>query len=99
MIEVARASQAAGKGPHSFCHSERSEESLFLFIGINRREIPRFARNDKINYFFRSLFRLRGFVLARTNTHRLKPAPLVLTIYFFPFVTSFCTRQLFMSAM
>jgi hypothetical protein len=22
---------------------------------LNRREIPRFARNDKINYFFRSL--------------------------------------------
>jgi hypothetical protein len=39
----------------SFCHSERSEESLFLFLGLNRREIPRFARNDKIGYFFRSL--------------------------------------------
>jgi hypothetical protein len=25
----------------------------------NRREIPRFARNDKINHFFRSLFSLR----------------------------------------
>src|ERR1700688_3114510 len=40
-----------------FCHSERSEESLFLFMELNRREILRFAQNDKINYFFRSLFR------------------------------------------
>src|SRR6202521_5334633 len=50
--------QTAEKGPHSFCHSERSEESLFLFMGLNPREIPRFARNDKINYFFRGLFSL-----------------------------------------
>src|SRR5271169_2276857 len=50
-----------GKTPHAFCHSERSEESLFLFMGLNRREIPRFARNDKINYFFRSLFSLWVF--------------------------------------
>ena len=24
-------------------------------MGLNRREIPRFARNDKINYFFRTV--------------------------------------------
>jgi hypothetical protein len=41
--------------PPTFCHSERSEESLFLFRGLNQGEIPRFARNDKINYFFRNL--------------------------------------------
>jgi len=50
------ASQSAEKTSPEFCHSERSEESLFLFMGPNRREIPRFARNDKKNYFFRSLF-------------------------------------------
>jgi len=50
------ASAAAEKAPPSFCHSERSEESLFLYLNLNRREIPRFARNDKINYFLRSLF-------------------------------------------
>jgi hypothetical protein len=55
LVLVEQASEAAEKGPHSFCHSERSEESLFLFMELNRREIPRFARNDKINYFFRSL--------------------------------------------
>src|ERR1700674_4329422 len=51
---------AAEKGPHSFCHSERSEESLLIFMGLKRREIPRFARNDKINYFFHSLFSLKS---------------------------------------
>jgi hypothetical protein len=59
---VAQASQTAEKTPPEFCHSERSEESLFLFMGPNRREIPRFARNDKIKYFFRNLFSLCGFV-------------------------------------
>src|SRR5258708_15295380 len=40
--------------PQPFCHSERSEESLLLFMSRNRREIPRSARNDKIKYFFSS---------------------------------------------
>jgi hypothetical protein len=40
--------------PH-FCHSERSEESFFLLLSLNPREILRFAPNDKINYFLRSL--------------------------------------------
>jgi len=44
-------------------------------------------------------FSLWGLVLARAKIHRLKPALLVPPAYFFPFVTSFCTRQLFMSAM
>jgi len=48
----------------AFCHSERSEESLILFVGVNLREIPRSARftvnvhrerNDKINCYFRGL--------------------------------------------
>jgi hypothetical protein len=56
---VAQASVAAEKGLYSFCHSERSEESLFLFMQLNRREILRFAQNDKVNYFFRSLLSLR----------------------------------------
>src|SRR6202521_1757972 len=58
LAQVAQASEAAEKGPPPFCHSERSEESLFLFMELNRREILRFAQNDKINYFFRSLFSL-----------------------------------------
>src|SRR5450759_3674988 len=43
------------KSAPPFCHSERSEESLFLFLDLNRGEIPRSARNDKIRYFFCSL--------------------------------------------
>jgi len=41
------------------CHSERSEESRFLFMELNRIEILRFAQNDKINYFFLRLRSLR----------------------------------------
>src|SRR6202521_5348276 len=63
------------KAPTPFCHSERSEESLFLFMELNRREILRFAQNDKINYFFRSLFSLPVFVCtSKFKTDRLKPA-------------------------
>jgi hypothetical protein len=38
-----------------------------LFLGSREeKQIPRFARDDKKSFFFRSLFSLRGFVLART---------------------------------
>ena len=60
------AKEAAEKGPHPFCHSEvvaATEESLLLYMALNRRVIPRFARNDKINYFFRSLKMLSDEVL------------------------------------
>src|SRR5579863_878484 len=77
------AKQAAEKGPHSFCHSERSEESLFLFMGLYRREIPRFARNEKINYFFRSLksacaitpqrLKMEAIACPRLICHSLQP--------------------------
>jgi hypothetical protein len=50
------ASQAAEKLKLlSFRGALRAEESLF-FLGFKQREIPHFVRNDKINYFFRSLF-------------------------------------------
>jgi hypothetical protein len=38
----------------SFRGALRAEESLFSCV-LERREIPYFVRNDKINYFFRSL--------------------------------------------
>jgi hypothetical protein len=53
-----QASHAAEKVLDPFCHSERSEESLFLLLALKQGEIPPFARNDKINYFFRSVFSL-----------------------------------------
>jgi len=41
--------QASGCGKGSlFCHSERREESLFDLSPRKEREIPRFARNDKM---------------------------------------------------
>ena len=39
----------------SFRAPTRSGRGISLFLGFNPREIPRFAQNDKINYFFRSL--------------------------------------------
>jgi hypothetical protein len=53
-LEVA-AEEAAEISVQHFCHSERSEESPFLLLSLNPREILRFAQNDKINYFFRGL--------------------------------------------
>jgi hypothetical protein len=45
-----------------------------LFLGFGEeKQIPRFARDDK-KHFFRNLFSLRGFVLAKFKTRRLKPA-------------------------
>jgi hypothetical protein len=35
--------------------SEAKNLSLFLFLYLNRREILRFAQNDRTTYFFRSL--------------------------------------------
>src|ERR1700674_2426157 len=57
-MKADRLNRLRKKGPTPFCHSERSKESLFLFMELNRREILRFAQNDKINYLFRSLFSL-----------------------------------------
>jgi hypothetical protein len=45
-----------GKTQSAVILSEAKNLSLFLFLYLNRREIPRSAWNDKINYFFRSLF-------------------------------------------
>ena len=67
-----------------FCHSERSEESLFDLSPRKEGEIPRFARNDKKGWhFFRKRFSLWGFESEGTKPHRLpfriaqgkKPAP------------------------
>ena len=57
---MGRASEDAEISVPHFCHSERSEESLFLLLSLNPREILRFAQNDKINYFFRGPFSLSG---------------------------------------
>ena len=47
-----------------FCHSERSEESVFPSSAVNRREIPRFARNNKEGSIFHSLMRAFAAIIA-----------------------------------
>jgi hypothetical protein len=71
---VAQASQLAEKLIYFVIPRRAARRGISLFLCLNRREIPHFVRNDKINYFFRSLFSLRGLVRARTNPHWLKPA-------------------------
>src|SRR5258708_35347062 len=57
----------------SFRGTLRAEESLIL-LTLEPGEIPHFVRNDKIAYFFRSLFRRYGPAfrewLARSNRER-----------------------------
>jgi hypothetical protein len=45
-----------GKTQSAVILSEAKNLSLFLFLYLNRREILRFAQNDKTRHFFRSLF-------------------------------------------
>src|SRR5712671_4350716 len=52
-----------GKTENSVILSEAKNLSLFLFLYLNRREILRFAQNDRTRPFFRSLFSLWGFEL------------------------------------
>jgi hypothetical protein len=56
-----------GKTYH-FCHSERSEESLFdLKVENKEREILRSAQNDKIKHFFRRLLSPQASATANSN--------------------------------
>src|SRR5579863_6312581 len=70
--------------PRHFCPSERSEEFLLLFSAPNRREIPRFARNDKRNSichflangcaaFIVFLFLCAGMRAAQARTEQVAP--------------------------
>jgi hypothetical protein len=43
--------QGAQSGPHDLCHSGLSEPSLFIFMGLNRKVIPRIAPNGKMSTF------------------------------------------------
>jgi hypothetical protein len=58
---------------------------LFVLLYLNRREILRFAQNDRTSHFFRGLFSLCPFVcelvaeVSRiSNPNRLKPVLLQL---------------------
>jgi hypothetical protein len=50
--------------------SFRAKRGISLFLGLNRREIPRFARNDKINSLFRSLFSRWVLIFAQVESSR-----------------------------
>ncbi len=65
---------ACGKTQIFVIPRRAARRGISLFLHLNRREIPRFARNDKIKYFFRCLFSLRGFGLIEPKIRRLKPA-------------------------
>jgi hypothetical protein len=43
-----------GKNQYFVIPRHAACRGISLFLGLNRREIPRFARNDKINHLFRS---------------------------------------------
>jgi hypothetical protein len=67
--------------PQIFVIARRAARpGISLCLRLNQGEIPRFVRNDKINYFFRGLFSLSGFDRARRDTKadRLKPILLAL---------------------
>src|ERR1700687_4008342 len=59
-----------GKTKNSVILSEAKNLSLFLFLYLNRREILRFAQNDRTRPFFRSLFSVWGLVLAIFVRHQ-----------------------------
>ena len=76
---VATGFTGCGKTQNSVILSEAKNLSLSLFLCLKRREILRFAQNDRTRPFFRSLFSLSPFVnrgkIARTKIKpdRLKP--------------------------
>jgi hypothetical protein len=76
LVYVARALQPAEKVFYSVILSGAKNLSFFVCLLLDRREILRSAQNDRNGEFFRSLFSLRGRVLARPKFRRLKPAPL-----------------------
>jgi hypothetical protein len=57
---VVRGFTGRGKTQHSVILSEAKNLSLFLFLDLNRKEILRFAQNDRLRAFFRSLFSRDG---------------------------------------
>jgi hypothetical protein len=54
--QLGSALQAAEKLKALSFRTKRGISPSFVFLLLNRREIPRFARNDRIRPYFRSLF-------------------------------------------
>src|SRR4029077_14351019 len=64
-----------GKTQNSVILSEAKNLSLFLLLYLNRREILRFAQNDRTRPFFRSLFSLSPFARGRPNPRQAEDRP------------------------
>jgi hypothetical protein len=58
VIRGSTASQAAEEGPTAFVIPSEARNLSFFIVQLIRGQIPRFARNDKINYFPSSLISL-----------------------------------------
>jgi hypothetical protein len=56
MVFVGRGFTGCGKTQKAVILSEAKNLSLFLFLYLNRREILRFAQNDRSRHYFRSVF-------------------------------------------
>jgi hypothetical protein len=57
-----------------------ARRGISLFLRSNRREIPHFVRNDKVNYFFRSLFILSAFLSRRAKSKPDRRKPILLAL-------------------
>jgi hypothetical protein len=71
--------ETAAKKFHNFVIPRHAScRGISLFLGLNRREIPRFARNDNINYFFRSPLKTSSgsVALRHSNVQNLSPSKL-----------------------
>ena len=77
-------SRGSGKTQNCVIPGHPACRGISLSRGLNRREIPRFARNDKINHFFRSLFS-RGTGNRAQNEPRNIKTPRILLL-----TQSFC---------
>jgi len=71
-----RAGFAACRKTQLFVIPRRAaRRGISLFVRLNRREIPHFVRNDKINYFFRSLFNESRFFAHGSERRQAEACP------------------------
>jgi uncharacterized protein len=52
-----------------------ARRGIFLFLSLNRREIPHFSQNDKIDSFFRSLFSRSCFFAHGSEPRQAEDCP------------------------
>jgi hypothetical protein len=68
---------ACGK-PNNFVIPRHAAcRGISLFLGFNEGEIPRFARNDKIKYSFRTLYQVGLLLRSRNDAGQIDRVELV----------------------